>query len=842
MSSDNLSFKFRQSFIHKMKDLPDIFTNNELGRVVYERTYSRLKNDGTSEVWWETIKRVIEGCYSLQKDHILKNGQVWNDNQAHKSAEEMYDLMYNMKFLPPGRGLWCMGSDIIHKKKLGLSLFNCSFISTEKILNNPSRPFCVGMDMLMLGVGLGVDTKGANMVRVWEPIITPNQLGMTYVIINDDREGWVSSLEMLLSSYFVEGSPSVVFDYSEIREKGTKLKTFGGFASGPGPLIEMHTEIDKVLKRESSNSFLTSTGIADIFNLIGACVVSGNIRRSAELVLGEEGDRDFLDLKNYDINPHRMSYGWASNNSVLSSVGSDYTDIQNRICNNGEPGIIWLENMRKYSRMCDSPDWEDRRVLGTNPCLSIDTIITTSLGLRSIKELIGVPFTAIVDGKEYPSSKDGFFRTGKNKQLFKLELDNGINIRATDNHEFVTPSGMIKLSDLKVSDRVSLSNNNGYKWNTVEDITKLREMLRMPTIDGLLSANRILLLKFGVSERFDVGIKSIEKDNVEDVYCCNIPNLHRFTANGIKVKNCGEISLDSYEVCNLNECFPARHSSLKEFKRTLKYSFMFTKAVTLAPIHIPETQDIVKINRRIGNSMSGIVQFISKFGIEELRIWCKQAYLEIQRWDAIYSRWLRIPKSIKTTTVKPSGTVSLLAHATPGVHYPHSRYYIRRVRMSADSVQLEKLKSKGYYIESCTIKPEHTSIVEFPIDVGECKTLDNVTMWEQLELAAFMQYYYSDNQVSCTVTFREDEGRHIAAALDTYQYRLKGISFLPRSDGIYPQMPYEKISVEQYNKMCDNINIRKSSNNNGGGGQKRKRDEMPDAINFCDSDTCALTL
>lgn len=673
MSSDNLSFRFRQTFVDTMKNLPDVFVNNELGRVVYERTYSRVKSDDTNEVWWETIKRVVEGCYSLQKDYITSTGQEWNDNQAHGSAEEMYDLMYNMKFLPPGRGLWCMGSDIIHKKGLGLSLFNCSFVSTEKILDDPCRPFCVGMDMLMLGVGLGADTKGAGKVKLYEPVITPNQMGLTYVTIEDTREGWVRSLEHLLLSYFIKDSPVVVFDYSSIRKKGVKLKTFGGVASGPEPLIEMHNEIDKVLKRETANNFLSSTGITDIFNLIGSCVVSGNIRRSAELILGEEGDEHFLDLKNYEKNPHRMSYGWASNNSVLPSIGRDYSDIQNRICNNGEPGIIWLENMRKYSRMCDPPDWRDRRVLGTNPC--------------------------------------------------------------------------------------------------------------------------------------------------------------------------GEISLDSYEVCNLNECFPARHTSLKDFKRTLKYSFLFTKTVTLAPIHIAETQNIVKVNRRIGNSMSGIAQFIAKFGIEELRIWCKQAYLEIQRWDAIYSRWMKVPRSIKTTTVKPSGTVSLLASATPGVHYPHSRYYIRRVRMTTGSPQLEKLKSKGYYIEPCAFKPEHTAIVEFPVDVGNCRTLDDITMWEQLELAAFMQHYYADNQVSCTVTFQKEEGKHIAAALNTYQYRLKGISFLPRSDDVYPQMPYEKISKEQYEKMCHNITERSRGHDTAPlGGQKRKRDEMSESLNFCDGDTCTLNL
>ena len=87
-------------------------------------------------------------------------------------------------------------------------------------------------------------------------------------------------------------------------------------------------------------------------------------------------------------------------------------------------------------------------------------------------------------------------------------------------------------------------------------------------------------------------------------------------------------------------------------------------------------------NRRIGCSVSGVAQFITNRGLGVLKDWLNDGYDVIQEWDKMYSDWFAIPKSIKTTSVKPSGTVSLLAGATPGLHYPESRFYIRFLPLS----------------------------------------------------------------------------------------------------------------------------------------------------------------
>lgn len=141
---------------------------------------------------------------------------------------------------------------------------------------------------------------------------------------------------------------------------------------------------------------------------------------------------------------------------------------------------------------------------------------------------------------------------------------------------------------------------------------------------------------------------------------------------------CLEQTLEPYELCCLVETFPGKHESLEDFKRTLKFAYLYGKTVTLGKTHWPETNRVMLRNRRIGCSMSGIAQFISDRGLENLRVWCEEGYNTIRHYDDLYSDWLAIPKSIKVTSIKPSGTVSLLAGATPGMHYPISSQYIRR--------------------------------------------------------------------------------------------------------------------------------------------------------------------
>ena len=558
-------FKLSENFINKYKRKKAPFGFNGLGELVYMRTYSRVKEDGKNERWWETVQRVVEGTYSMQMTHINSHQLGWNPWQAQKSAQDMYERIFNMKFLPPGRGLWAMGTPITEEKNLYAALNNCAFVSTETLKEDYAKPFCFLMDASMLGVGVGFDTKGAGEIIVKGVEIKRDAQQFQ---IPDTREGWVESLQLLLESYF-HGQAPVEFDYSLIRLAGEPIKGFGGVSSGPEPLEEVHESVRQVLEGNSGKP-ITITTIVDIMNLIGKCVVAGNVRRTAEIVFGDPESEEYLDLKNYKVNPHRDQFGWTSNNSVFAELGMDYEECAKRIVDNGEPGFAWVDNMSHYSRMKNGGDDKDHRVMGGNPCL--------------------------------------------------------------------------------------------------------------------------------------------------------------------------EQSLESYELCCLVETFPDNHDSLEDYQRTLKYAYLYAKTVTLGKTHWSDTNRVMLRNRRIGCSVSGVAQFITNRGIHELKDWLEEGYDTIQEWDGVYSDWFAIPKSVKTTSVKPSGTDSLLAGSTPGLHYPESRFYIRRIRLSINSELVEPLKKAGYKIEPAFGSEDSTLVVEVPVDVGEgIRTAAELSIWEQFSLAAFFK-------------------------------------------------------------------------------------------------------
>jgi len=245
-----LSFNLTDSFVDGYKDREAPFGfrdagGNSLGEITFIRTYSRTKEDGSKERWWETCRRVIEGMYSIQKDWAKEHVLPWNDHKAQKSAQEAYDLLFNMKWTPPGRGLFAMGTYVVNGRKDSTALQNCAFISTYDMTKaDPSNPFTFLMNVSMLGVGVGYDTRGAEKeFIIHKPKRTVDGKIAQYRLIPDSREGWVESLQLHLDSYLKPDQYEWEFDYSLIRPKGAPIVTFGGTAPGPEPLKRLHTMV-----------------------------------------------------------------------------------------------------------------------------------------------------------------------------------------------------------------------------------------------------------------------------------------------------------------------------------------------------------------------------------------------------------------------------------------------------------------------------------------------------------------------------------------------------------------------------------------------------------------------
>ena len=625
-----LSFKLTEDFVgpYRSKKAPFGYQDaagNSVGEITFLRTYSRLKADGTKETWVDVCERVINGMYSLQKDHAKTNRLPWSDAKAAASAKEAFDRLWNLKWTPPGRGLWVMGTPLVNEQRNSAALQNCAFVSTGSMVKtDPAKPFAFLMEASMLGVGVGFDDKGADKDFV---IYAPQ--GETTYDIPDTREGWVESTAALINAYLKPDTKAPVFNYEAIRPAGEPIKTFGGTAAGADPLIKLHQYIGELFKDRAGQK-LTRRDIADIGNMIGVCVVSGNVRRSAELLIGRIDDEEFLNLKNYEKYPERMTHGWMSNNSVAVNVGDNLDNIIEGIARNGEPGVIWMDISKQYGRLADPINNKDWRIAGYNPC--------------------------------------------------------------------------------------------------------------------------------------------------------------------------AEQSLESYECCTLVETYLNRHTDLDDFKRTLKFAYLYAKTVTLLPTHWEETNAIMQRNRRIGTSVSGVANFADNKGLPVLRQWMDEGYKTIKSYDTNYSEWLGIRESIKMTTVKPSGTVSILAGESPGVHWTvGGQYFNRAIRFANSDPMLPLFKLANYRVEPASESPDTTSVVFFPIKSEAKRSEKDVSIYEKMALAATAQRYWSDNSVSVTISFDpEKEASAIGTALHMYDGQLKTVSFLPSGNHVYPQMPYTQITAEDY--------------------------------------------
>ena len=216
-------FSLSESFLDEYKTKTPEW--GPVGYFTYKRTYARTKPDGTTEEWWETCRRVIEGTFNVQKIHCRKLGLPWNEPKAQRSAQEMYDRLFAFKWTPPGRGLWTMGTDIVYEKG-SACLNNCAFVSTEHIDTDFASPFTFLMDMSMLGVGVGGDCKGAGKVKIQ----TPRMRTEPYVV-EDSREGWVELIKTVLNSFVGKGYYPQNIDWSQVRKEGAPIKGFGGVAS-----------------------------------------------------------------------------------------------------------------------------------------------------------------------------------------------------------------------------------------------------------------------------------------------------------------------------------------------------------------------------------------------------------------------------------------------------------------------------------------------------------------------------------------------------------------------------------------------------------------------------------
>ena len=593
---------------------------NGLSYIVYKRTYSRTKEDGSTEEFWETLARVINGAQKIGAQY------------TKAEAQRLYDYMFNLKCLFGGRMLWQLGTPLVDRF-CGNSLIACFYTNISSV-----EDFCFLFENLMLGGGVGYSVRREHVHEL--PKIKPDVIIINKdtkdadFIVPDSREGWVELLRKTLDAFFYTGKG---FSYSTIlvRGYGEPIKTFGGTASGPKILVDGINKICDVLSARE-NKKIRSIDALDVCNIIGGIVVSGNVRRSAQIALGDADDHLFLKAKRWD---EGNIPNWRSmSNNTITADSYDYLS-----------NLFW----------------------------------------------------------------EGYNGNGEPYGLFNLGL--------------------------------------------CQEYGRLKE------------------------KREDYDIQGLNP--------------------------CGEIGLENGGVCNLSELFLPNISNKNELIDCAKLLYKTQKAICALNYLHERTTKIVHKNMRIGIGVGGICKSLDKID------WLDDCYKELRKFDKEWSNKREWPESIKLTTVKPSGTISLVSDVSPGVHPAYAKYYIRRVRMASNDRLVQICKDHGYNVEFQTnfdgSSDRNTIIVEFPCYAGEnVKLAKDMTAVDQLELIKKIQTVWADNAVSCTIYYKKEELPEIKKWLEKhFDNSIKSVSFLlhKQEDHGFIQPPYEEITQEKYSEMTKNL-------------------------------------
>tara|TARA_R110000737_G_scaffold188473_2_gene210682 strand:+ start:1516 stop:3405 length:1890 start_codon:yes stop_codon:yes gene_type:complete len=588
----------------------------EVGYATFKRTYARPYK-GRTEEWSETIERIVEAC----------NKQLGCDFNEDEQ-DDIRNMMLSLKGTVAGRFLWQLGTKTVDR--LGLpSLQNCAFV----VIDEPIRPFTWAFEMLMLGSGVGFNIQREHVYQLpkikRKVKIERKDVNDADFIVPDSREGWVELLRRVMEASFVTGEG---FTYAThlIRSKGSKIKGFGGTASGPQDIVLGMEDINKILNSRSGKR-LQPIDCLDIMNIIGRIVVSGNVRRSAQIALGDHDDLEFLRAKRWDLGGI-PNWRAMSNNSVICSNVDDLPDeFWEGYKGNGEPyGLINLEASRRMGRVGEV-QYPDPDVMGYNPC--------------------------------------------------------------------------------------------------------------------------------------------------------------------------AEQSLAPYETCCLAEVYLSNIESEEELKKVATLLYRINKHSLAIPCALKETEEIVHKNMRMGIGVTGYLQ-----ATDEQRSWLSSCYTYLREYDKTYSKLRGFPASIKLTTVKPSGTLSLLAGVTPGAHPGYSEYYIRRIRMSADSELVSVCRAGGYHVEYVRnfdgTEDHSTVVVSFPCKFPKGTMFaGDMTAIDQLQVVRRLQQEWSDNAVSVTIYYRKEELDEIRKWLSDNYVNVKSVSFLLHSDHGFDQAPLEEIDEKTYKAM-----------------------------------------
>lgn len=335
---------------------------------IYVRTYSRwLDSEKRRESWKETVTRYCDFMKSQLGDKI-----------SDKEIKDAHNAILNLEVMPSMRALWAAGEAAKHDN---FAIYNCSFMAIEKL-----KDFATMLYILMHGTGVGfsVERKYVNTLPV---IKEASNAVKEEIIFEDSKMGWAKGFQNVLECLW-DGTPFEC-NFTKIRPRGSRLKTFGGRASGPEPLADLIKFVTEIVERNRGMQ-LQPIDVHDICCKIAEVVVVGGVRRSALISLSDLTDNQMANAKMgefYKIHPHRQ----LANNSVSYSRKPDIVSFIDEWKNlyrskSGERGIF--NKVAAQKKASENNRRDGSKVIGTNPC---GEILLRSKSLCNLTEVIVRP-------------------------------------------------------------------------------------------------------------------------------------------------------------------------------------------------------------------------------------------------------------------------------------------------------------------------------------------------------------------------------------------------------------------------------------------------------------------
>ena len=276
---------------------------------------------------------------------------------------------------------------------------------------------------------------------------------------------------------------------------------------------------------------------------------------------------------------------------------------------------------------------------------------------------------------------------------------------------------------------------------------------------------------------------------------------------------CSEIILRPYQFCNLTEVVVKEGDRDKDIENKIRLATILgTAQATLTDF--PYLRKIWRNNteeeRLLGVSLTGIMDNIhtncNLVDMDKRLPRFKQVAIDTNKK---YAKEFGIQESTAITCVKPSGTVSQLCDSASGIHARHSKYYIRTVRGDNKDPLTKFMIDQGVPSEPCVMKPDTTTVFSFPMKSPKgSRVRDELSAIDQLNIWLIYQEHWCEHKPSITVSVKENEWLDVGAFVFKHFDKMSGVSFLPHSDHVYQQAPYQECTKDEYDDMLSKMNTR----------------------------------